>query len=378
MNPHANAAATAALHQAIDTLGEVGLQVVAIHRGQVVVDAWAGLADRDTGRLVDGDTLFTAFSMSKGVTATIVHRLVERGELAYDTPLAHWWPAFAQHGKGEISVRHALSHRAGLPTFVGLASGDQPSLAATGRHLEEATPEWAPGASMAYHGLTYGTLLGRVVECATGKPFAQVLHEEVTGPLGIDDLWCGVPDDPAVHARIATLMPSGDPAPETGHGPVTPEERAEREASARSYNSTAYRAGCMPAAGVVTTARALATHYAAMRVDGLRGVRLLRPETIAEATVPYFGADGNHVEWTALMGLGFALGAARHPHCGVDTIAPWPDAFGHTGYGGSISMYCPSQDLAVALTKNALAPSRFTFNAWALVLRAVTDALGIA
>ena len=355
----------------------MGLQVVAIHRGEVVVDAWAGIADPATGREVGGDTLFTCFSMSKGVSATIVHRLVERGILAYDAPLAEWWPAFAAHGKGGITVRHALSHRAGLPEFRDLDPDDLPSLAATGRHLEEATPDWAPGASMAYHGLTYGTLLGRVVELATGKAFAQVLDEEVRAPLGLRDLHCGVPNDPAVQARIATLVASGDPAASTGLAPVTPTERADRAAPAERFNTGAYRAGCMPAAGMIATARDLAAHSAAMRPQGYRGVRLLRGDTVAEATVPYRGDDGTHVEWTSRMGLGYALGAARHPHCGIDTVAPWADAFGHTGMGGSISMYCPSQDLAVALTKNALAPSRFTFHAWDHVLRAIAGALDL-
>ena len=378
MNLHAQGAATGALHQAIDTLGEVGLQVVAIHRGEVVVDAWAGIADPATGHPVDGHTTFTVFSMSKGVTATIVHRLVERGVLSYDSPLARWWPAFAAHGKGGITVRHALSHRAGLPDFRDLDPDDLPSLAATGRHLEDATPDWAPGASMAYHGLTYGTLLGRLVEVATGKPFAQVLHEEVTGPLGLHDLRCGVPEDRTVTGRVATLVASGDPVPATGHAPMTETERTDRATPAARFNAPAYRAGCMPAAGMIATARDLACHYAAMRLDGFRGVRLLDPATVAEASVPYLGADGSHVEWTSRMGLGFALGAARHPHCGIDTVAPWPDAFGHTGMGGSISMYCPSRDLAVAMTKNALAPSRFTFDTWDLVLRAVAGSLGIA
>jgi CubicO group peptidase (beta-lactamase class C family) len=313
--------------------------------------------------------------MSKGVTATIVHRLVEQGLLEYNAPLARWWPAFGAHGKGGITVRHALSHRAGLPAFRDLDPADLPNLAATGNHLEAAVPDWAPGASMAYHGLTYGTLLGRVVECATGKPFAQVLDEEVTGPLGLTDLYFGLPADPALHARVATLVPAGDPAPSTGLDLITDEERAERGSMSAPFNTPAYRSGCMPAAGVIATARALACHYAAMRPDGYHGVRLLETSTVAEATVPYFGDDGSHVEWTSRMGLGFALGAARHPHCGVDTVAPWPDAFGHTGYGGSISMYCPSEDLAVALTKNALAPSRFTFHVWDLALRAIVNAL---
>jgi len=194
MDQHAQEATTHALNKAIATLGETGLQAAAIYQGTMVVNAVAGIADVSTGALVTPDTLFPVFSMSKGVTATIVHRLVERGVLAYDEPLARWWPAFAAHGKGGISVRHALSHRTGLQTFKNLDRSEYPSLDATGRNLEDATPEYAPGASMGYHGMTFGTLLGKVIEGATGKPFAQVLHEEITGPLGIPDLYCGVPD----------------------------------------------------------------------------------------------------------------------------------------------------------------------------------------
>ncbi len=171
----AQEATTHALNQAIATLGETGLQATAIYQGTMVVNAVAGIADVSTGGLVTPDTLFPGFSMSKGVTATIVHRLVERGVLAYDEPLARWWPAFAAHGKGGISVRHALSHRTGLQTFKNLDRSEYPSLDATGRNLaplpQEATPllicaslrpDYAPGASMGYHGMTFGTFLGKV------------------------------------------------------------------------------------------------------------------------------------------------------------------------------------------------------------------------
>ena len=93
---------------------EAGLQVAAWHRGELVVDAWSGLADVRTGRPVDGDTVFVTFSVSKGVTATIAHLLAERGQLDYDAPIADAWPEFAAHGKGVITARHALTHSAGL------------------------------------------------------------------------------------------------------------------------------------------------------------------------------------------------------------------------------------------------------------------------
>ena len=198
-----------------------------------------------------GDTLFTAFSMSKGITATITHRLVERGVLAYDEPLATWWPAFAAHGKGGITVRHALTHQAGLPTFKGLPPSEEPSLEATGRHLEQATPEWAPGASMGYHGMTFGTLLGRTIELATGKPFAQVMQEEITGPAHARDLWFGIPDDPAIHARVATLCPARAPDPSSGVHPMTDDERANLAQTTAWGNRRDIRAGCIPASGMI-------------------------------------------------------------------------------------------------------------------------------
>ena len=377
VNPHAQRVVADALRNAIATLGETGLQVAAYHRGDLVVDTWAGIADPDTGRAVDGDTLFTVFSMSKGITATITHRLVERGVLAYDEPLATWWPAFAAHGKGGITVRHALTHQAGLPTFKGLPPSEEPSLEATGRHLEQATPEWAPGASMGYHGMTFGTLLGRTIELATGKPFAQVMHEEVTGPARIDDLWCGIPDDPHVHARVATMHPAGTPDPSSGFRPMSDDERADLSQTTAWANRRDIRAGCIPASGMIGSARAIAHHYAAMRADGLDGTRLLNPDTIRHACVPYRGDDGSHVGWTDRLGLGYTLGAGTHLACDVTVIAPWPDAFGHTGYSGSLGMYCPSQDLAVAMTKNALFPGLRECFRWDHALQAVCEGLAI-
>ena len=377
MDQHAQEATTHALYQAIATLGETGLQAAAIYQGTMVVNAVAGIADVSTGALVTPDTLFPVFSMSKGVTATIVHRLVERGVLAYDEPLARWWPAFAAHGKGGISVRHALSHRTGLQTFKNLDRSEYPSLDATGRNLEDATPEYAPGASMGYHGMTFGTLLGKVIEGATGKPFAQVLHEEITGPLGIPDLYCGVPDVPAVTNRIAALLPGGIPDSATGLVGMTDAERAPLAVTAAERGKREFQTGCMPAGGMITNAGSIVRMYGAMREPGLDGVRMLTPETIANATVPYFGADGRHIEWVGRMGLGYVIGGSPHLGCGVVIPSPWPDSFGHTGLGGSLAMYCPSRDLAVALTKNALMPGRLECHTWDLVMRAITGALGL-
>ena len=94
---------------------ERGLQVAAYFDGELVVDAWAGIADASTGRLVDGETLFTTWSAGKGVAATVMHLLADRDRLAYHAPIADYWPEFGAHGKQAITVAHALTHTSGIP-----------------------------------------------------------------------------------------------------------------------------------------------------------------------------------------------------------------------------------------------------------------------
>ncbi len=85
-----NAALQGRVQQVIDGLvesgDEIGLQVAAYVNGELVVDTWSGVADEDTGQLVDGDTLFTSWSTTKGFAATCLHILADRGHVDYDYP----------------------------------------------------------------------------------------------------------------------------------------------------------------------------------------------------------------------------------------------------------------------------------------------------
>ena len=99
MDERATAAVRAHLEALVADGTQLGLQVAAYLHGELVVDVWAGIADRATGRPVDGDTLFTVWSAGKGLVATCVHLLAERGRLEYDAPVARYWPAFGARGK---------------------------------------------------------------------------------------------------------------------------------------------------------------------------------------------------------------------------------------------------------------------------------------
>src|SRR5918997_688332 len=96
---------------------ERGLQVAVYYDGELGVDAGGGTGAPATGRRVDGDTLFVVWSVTKGVTATAIHILAERGLLDYDTPIARYWPEFGARGKHAVTVRHALTHTAGIPAM---------------------------------------------------------------------------------------------------------------------------------------------------------------------------------------------------------------------------------------------------------------------
>ena len=99
-------------------LGETGAQYVAYAGGRKVVDLWGGEG-------IGGDSLVHVYSVTKPMAAFCVLLLVDRGALALDEPVAHWWPKFAQAGKEHVTVRQVLAHQAGL-----VALRDEPGLVA--------------------------------------------------------------------------------------------------------------------------------------------------------------------------------------------------------------------------------------------------------
>lgn len=351
---------------------ERGIQVAAYLDGRIVVDAWAGVADPATGRPVDGETLFTVFSCTKGVTATVIHLLAERGALDYDAPVATYWPEFGAHGKERITLRHVLSHTAGVPQ---MPPGGRPTgmcdWEGVCRAIAALTPLWEPGTAAGYHGLTYGFILGEVARRVDGRAIARIVQEDVCRPLGITALYFGIPD--AVAPRVAPLENdrSVDEAP-----PPPPESLFERSmpglfAANVTFNLPEIRRASIPAAGGIMNARALALHYAALIGEGVDGVRLLTRERVRIATTLQMEADDLVLGVAGRKALGYALGGPLSPY--GDRIT----AFGHGGYGGATGFADPEYRFAFALAKNRLAidlPGESTAN---LVAGATRAALGI-
>lgn len=347
---------------------ERGLQVAVYHRGELVVDAWAGVADAATSTPVMPDTLFTVYSVSKGITATAIHILAEQGTLSYDDPIGRYWPEFASNGKAGTLVRHALSHVAGIPQLpAGTRFDDVRDWALMCERIAALTPLWSPGETPCYHALTYGWILGGVAERADGRSFSRIVEEEIARPLGLDDLYFGVPA--SALDRVATLEEQPelrDEEPGAIADIAPPGSIGDAQ-----MNRPEIRQACLPAYGLCTNARSLARVYASLIGAGVDGMRLLPPDRVRKATTLEVDGIDASSGYPLRFALGYGLG-------GPDSaMGDHPSAFGHGGYGGSYGYADPEAGLAVGLTKNRLVVDNPGSDATSRILETVRASLGV-
>jgi CubicO group peptidase (beta-lactamase class C family) len=341
-----------AIERLVESGVERGLQVAVLRHGEQVVDAVAGVADPATGRPVTSGTPFYNFSIGKGATSTLAHILAERGLFGYDTRVVELWPEFGAHGKETVTVRHVLTHSAGVPgipadtTVEDLCDWDKMCAA-----IADAELWWEPGTKVGYHAYTFGYIVGEVVRRATGKRISQVLREEVAGPLGVaDELWFGMP--PSEHHRLARLEDEPGAAEMAAQmmASMPPDLPMFKSAPPELFPNAAFgnRADTLAAdipAGGKTSARAIARMYAGL-LGEVDGIRLLTPERLAEATaVSSSGVDevfGMPTTW----GLGYGIGGPSGDAQSAPTV------FGLGGVGGSFACGDTATGVAWAVTKN--------------------------
>lgn len=332
---------------------ETSLQVAAYLDGKLIVDAWAGTQAGPGSRAVDAQTLFPVYSVSKGITATAAHRLVERGVLGYDVPIVQYWPEFAAHGKDGITLRHVLSHTAGLAKMhEGGSLDDLVDWAGMCARFAAMPPIHAPGERRHYHAISYSWLVGEVARRADGRDFQRIIAEEVAAPLGLTGLHIGIPEGvdhlvvlPVAGPAAPTTTPPASATPPAPPDPIgmwaIPPYTLPLE---RMMEHRGIQRACIGASNGLMNARSIARHYAALIGDGVDGVRLLKEATIDEATTWYIphGPEGRNA---GRFGLGYGLSG--------------PDAepgaiFGHGGYGGANGFADRKQRLAVGIAKGRM------------------------
>jgi CubicO group peptidase (beta-lactamase class C family) len=335
-----------------DTRGEVGASVCAVVNGEIVVDLWGGLSDPDSGRGWERDTLVNFYSAGKPLVACLVLRLVDAGVVGLDDPVASFWPAFAEGGKDKATVRHTLSHRAGVPAIWFALTNDDLWCWETMVEALAATPAWfRPGSRVVYHTNTYGHLVGEMARRLTGEMPGSLLAN-IARDVGAD-VHFGVRDQDL--ARCATVILQSDRSP-----PVVAAapQRDEGSMVMRGYfnppgyssfgvvNSEEWRRAQVPSTNGHGSAAGLAAFYAALLEPGrILGESVIREATRvqAEGDCPVLG------EWAA-FGLGFVPTSSRR------RFGPNEGSFGHFGTGGAVGFADPARGLAFGYVMNHVIP----------------------
>jgi CubicO group peptidase (beta-lactamase class C family) len=371
-HPHFGLVAQRLREQLMVTSG--GSAVCVYHRGRCVVDLWGGHRDA-AGHPWLVDTMSPSFSTTKGVASTLLHIMVDRGLVDYDDRVAEHWPGFGQAGKETITVRQVLAHQSGLYHIRQMIDDAERMLdwdyvvAA----IEQAEPAHPPGERTGYHGLTYGYLVGEILQRVTGRSFAELVAEEIAGPLGLDGMFVGAPSS-ELHRAAELMWPRRMMRPlieargslsESLRKASAPVERiasmfgvqldlesivdalAPHGIDRFDFGSEETLRATIPAANGLFTARSLARMYATLAGGGeLDGVRLLSAATLDRATrIQGEAAERAVIPFDMRWRLGYH---------GVFTTRGSPaQAFGHFGFGGSGGWADPSRELAVAMIVNS-------------------------
>lgn len=322
--------------------------------GQPVVDVWTGWSDR-AGRVPwTADTGAMVFSATKGAASAVIHRLVDRGLIDYDVPVAQYWPEFGAKGKASITVRQLLEHRAGLTHLKGASRSDLLDHVTMEARLAAAAPGPERG-KPAYHALTYGWLLSGLARAVTGVGMRELFRTELAAPLGTDGLHLGRPpaDTPTVAAQI--IMPQ-----RSRRYPIV-DLVAPRAAALMPYGGFGafYFPGVMgtvrgdipfldteaAALNGVATARGLARLYGALANGGqIDGTQFLSRRLVGGLT----GRRTVELDRTIGVPLAFHLGYHAIP------FGPVLPGYGHVGLGGSLGWADPASGLAFGFVHNRL------------------------
>ncbi|HEY2733756.1 MAG TPA: serine hydrolase domain-containing protein [Polyangiales bacterium] len=335
-------------------LGEVGASVAIHSEGRLVVHLWAGLADRSEQRAWHRDTLVNVYSTTKGLAALCIAQLIDRGQLDLDARVVRAWPEFAAAGKGEITLRQLLGHRAGLavltPKLPHSALYDQSTMA---NALAAEAPHWQPGSAHGYHALTFGFLLGELVQRVAGVTLGQYLRSQIALPFDADvHIGLSAEDD----ARVAKVTrPLGEATP-AGEVDLMRVWKSEPESlTARAFNNPApqpgaintraWRAAEMPSSNGHATALGLSRVYAAA-IDPAAG--LLSAQAIARCSEEISFGEDLVLRVPTRFGPGFMLSQAE----GSGRIGPNVRSFGHPGMGGSLGFADPDARIGFGYVMN--------------------------
>ncbi|MBI5736839.1 MAG: beta-lactamase family protein [Mycolicibacterium neoaurum] len=332
------------------------IQVCLRRNGKVILDraighGWGtGPADPvDAEQIpVRTSTPFCVYSAAKAITTTVTHMLAERGAFSLEDRVCDYLPNYTSHGKDRTTIRHVVTHSAGIP----FATGPKPDLKRMDDSeyardmLGRMKPVYRPGLVHIYHGVTWGPLMREIISAATGRSIRDILADEILGPLGFR--WTNYGVAPEDVALVAPSYVTGKPLP----APIAKAFKTAVGGTPQQIipfsNTREFLTGVVPSSNTVSNAHEL-SRFAEILCRGgeLDGVRVLSPETLRAATKqarrlrPDLATGLAPMRW----GTGYMLGSKRFGPFGRDAAG----AFGHTGLTDIAMWADPQRALSVAV-----------------------------
>ncbi|MBS3804872.1 MAG: beta-lactamase family protein [Oleiphilaceae bacterium] len=336
-----------------------GIQLSVRHRGVSVLNRAIGHASGNGPRApaaankvaMTPETPVCYFSASKAVTALLIHILAEDGLVNLLDPIAYYFPEFAQRGKGSINIYQILSHRGGIPAIPKETSIDVLwDKEEVWRLLCEAEPVAVDGSKLAYHAITGGYVLQRVLEKVTGNTIEVFLDRHIRKPMGMRYFTYGLSTEDL--EKLATNYA-------TGPTPFFPVSRIVQQALGADLhtveqvvNDPRFQSAVIPAGNLCGTAEEMGRFFQMMLNGGVwEGKRICQTVTVRRAIQPYGSLQ---LDRTLMLPMRFSAGLML----GGNPVGLWGqgsgDAFGHVGLINKFCWADPARDISVSLINTGI------------------------
>ena len=324
-----------------------GAVILVARGGQIGLHEPIGHSDLANDRPAQLADRFFLASVSKSLTAAAALKLIDRGVISFDTRVADVIPEFAVRGKQRVTIYHLLTHTAGTwsgflpppPHQWGPIIGNIAELTAA---VSAQPLTGMPGEYVVYNPWADFTVLGEIIRRVDGRPFRDILRDEILHPLGMTESSFGLEVD---HPRRVPVRMS-DLAPGAAEVDIM-----------HSFNDIIDETAEMPAGGCFATTRDLFKFAEMLRLGGTReGVRVLSPAMVEYGVRNHTGTKTNQFwdfskeardvpDFPANFMLfgGYSRGEGHFLTCMGHTASP--SSFAGVGSGSTMWMVDPVREL---------------------------------
>ncbi len=297
------------------------------------------------------DTPMCLYSTSKGITALLMHMLQEDGLINVSDPVAFYAPEFARKGKDNITIHQILAHRGGIPGLPKdvdievLWDEDQ-----TWELLCDAEPIMTDGSKLAYHAITGGFVLERVMRSVTGDDINAYISKKIREPMGMKYFTYGIEEEHL--GDIAATYATG-PRPGPLLGAFIKRALGTDIVSLEQIcNDPRFQEAIIPAGNLAGTAEETSRFFQMMLNGGKFGRRRICAASTVARAVQEFGS--RTVDRTLFIPMRYSAGLML----GDEPFGVWgPNsrhAFGHLGLINKFAWADPQRDLAASVLTSGI------------------------